>query len=159
MRFRDRVLFLGFAIVDRLFGTQWVQAELKRRRNRLAEHQARVANIEQEIDHLEVQLEGLHLQLCLLYLRHRYMADLENWLRFESGGSDEPGLNLLIDHLVKPRLAAIDVHETTPDHHVYQLRPDWSAIAAEIDDAARMLEPETLAWLRQRVTNQSQSTA
>lgn len=159
MKFRDRVLFLGLAVVDRLFGTRWVQAELERRRNRLAEHRARVANIEQEIDHLQVQLEGLHLQLCLLYLRHRYMADLENWLRFESGGSDEAGLNLLIDHLVKPRLAAIEMHETAPDHHVYHLHPDWRAIAAAIGDAAKMLEPETLAWLRQRATNQSQSTA
>jgi hypothetical protein len=159
MKFRDRVLFLGLAIVDRLLGTQWVQGELERRRNRLAEHRARVANIQQEIDHLQVQLEGLHLQLCLLYLRHRYMADLENWLRFESGSSDEAGLNLLIDHLVKPRLAAIEMHETAPDHHIYHLRPDWGAIAAAIGDAAKMLEPETVAWLRQRVTNQAQSTA
>jgi hypothetical protein len=159
MKFRDRVLFLGLAIVDRLFGTHWVQRELERRRNLLTEHQTRVANIQREIDYLQVQLETLHLQLCLLYLRHRYMAGLENWLHFESGGSDEPGLDILIEHLVKPRLAAIEMHETAPDHHVYHLRPDWGAIAAAIGDAANVLEPETLAWLHQRIANQSRSMA
>lgn len=158
MRFRDRILFLGLSIVDRLFGTRWVQRELERRRQRLAEYQARMANIQQEIDYLQVRLEGLHLQLCLLYLRHRHMTGLEDWLRFESGGSDEPGLDILIEHLVKPRLAAIEVQETTPGHHVYHLRPDWKAIATAVGDALKMLEPETLTWLRQQVVNQSQFT-
>lgn len=158
MRFRDRILFLGLSIVDRLFGTRWVQRELERRRQRLAEYQARMANIQQEIDHLQVRLEGLHLQLCLLYLRHRHMTGLEGWLRFESGGSDEPGLEILIEHLVKPRLAAIEVQETAPGHHVYHLRPDWKAIATAVGDALKMLEPETLTWLRQQVANQSQFT-
>ncbi len=158
MRFRDRILFLGLSIVDRLFGTRWVQRELERRRQRLAEYQARMANIQQEIDQLQVRLEGLHLQLCLLYLRHRHMTGLEDWLRFESGGSDEPGLEILIEHLVKPRLAAIEVQETAPGHHVYHLRPDWKAIATAVGDALKMLEPETLTWLRQQVANQSQFT-
>lgn len=158
MRFRDRILFLGLSIVDRLFGTRWVQRELERRRQRLAEYQARMANIQQEIDHLQVRLEGLHLQLCILYLRHRHMTGLEDWLRFESGGSDEPGLEILIEHLVKPRLAAIEVQETAPGHHIYHLRPDWKAIATAVGDALKMLEPETLTWLRQQVANQSQFT-
>lgn len=158
MRFRDRILFLGLSIVDRLFGTRWVQRELERRRQRLAEYQARMANIQQEIDQLQVRLEGLHLQLCLLYLRHRHMTGLEDWLRFESGGSDEPGLEILIEHLVKPRLAAIEVQEIAPGHHVYHLRPDWKAIATAVGDALKMLEPETLTWLRQQVANQSQFT-
>lgn len=155
MRFRDRILFLGLSIVDRLFGSRWVRRELERRRQRLAEYQARMANIQQGIDHLQVRLEGLHLQLCLLYLRHRHMTGLEDWLRFESGGSDEPGLDILIEHLVKPRLAAIEVQETAPGHHVYHLRPDWKAIATAVGDALKMLEPETLTWLRQQVANQS----
>jgi len=159
MRFRDRVLFVGLAIVDRVFGTHWVQRELKRRQNRLAEHQARMTNVQQEIDQLQDQLEKLHVQLCVLYLRGRYMADLEDWLRFEPGSGDEPGLDILIEHLVKPRLAAIEIHETAPDCHIYHLCPDWRAITAAIGDAAKLLEPETLAWLRQRVANQSQPTA
>lgn len=159
MRFRDRILFLGFAAADRLFGTRLVQRELDRRRERLAEYQARMANMQQEIDFLGERLEGLHLQLCLLYLRHRHMADVEDWLCFESGGSDEPGLDLLIEHLVKPRLAAIEMQETMPGHHVYHLRPDWEAIAAAMGDALETLEPETLAWLRQWTANQSHSAA
>ncbi len=157
MRFRDRLLFLGLAIVDRLFGSRWVQRELTRRQERVAEYQARMAHIQQEIEQLQVQLDGLHVQLCLLYLRHRHMAGLENWLRFESGGDDEPGLDLLIEHLVKPQLAAVEMHETATGHHVYHLHPNWRAIAAAIDDATTTLEPETLAWLHQRVADAPQS--
>lgn len=156
MRFRDRLLFMVLLVVDRLFGTHWVQRELDRRKEQLAEYQARTANIQQEIEHLGARLNGLHLQLCLLYLRQRHMTGLEDWLRFESGGSDEPGLDLLIEHLVKPRLAAIETHETSPGHHVYHLHPDWGGIAAAIGDEPKTLEPETLAWLRQRVAEQSQ---
>lgn len=159
MRFRDRILFLGLVIVDRLFSTHWVQRELERRRERLAEYQVRMADFQQEIDLLQVRLEKLHLQLCLLYLCHRQMMGLEDWLRFESGGSDEPGLDLLIEHLVRPRLATIEMHEIAPGHHVYHLHPDWKAIVAAIGDAAETLEPETLAWLHRRLANQSQSTA
>ena len=155
MRFRDRVLFLGFAIVDRLFGSRWVQRELDRRRSRLTEYQAQMANIQREVDRLAGLLEGLHLQLCLLYLCHRHMTDLDNWLRFESGGSDEPGLDLLIEHLVKPRLAAIEMREAASGHHVYHLLPNWTAIVAAIGETLDTLEPETLAWLRQRAANQS----
>jgi hypothetical protein len=159
VRFRDRLLFLGLAILDRLFGTSWVQQELDGRRERLATYQARMGDIEQEIDLLGERLEGLHLQLCLLYLRHRHMADVEDWLRFESGNSDESGLDLLIEHLVKPRLAAIEMQETAPGHHVYRLRPDWEAIVAAMGDGLETLEPETLAWLRQWTANQSHSAA
>ena len=157
MRFRDRVLFLGLAILDRLFGTRLVQRELDRRGERLAEYQARMTGIQQDIDLLGKRLEGLHVQLCLLYLRHRHMVDMEDWLRFESGGRDESGLDILIEHLVKPRLAAIEVRETMPGHHVYHLRPDWEAIVAAMGDAMETLEPETLAWLRQWTAKQSHS--
>ena len=159
MRFRDRFLFLALAVVDRLFGTRLVQRELDRRREHLAVYQARMADIQQEIDLLGERLEGLHLQLCLLYLRHRHMVDVDDWLRFESGGSDESGLDLLIEHLVKPRLAAIEMQEMVPGHHIYHLCPDWEAIAAAIGDALEMLEPETLAWLHQRMANQSHLAA
>lgn len=155
MRFRDRMLFLGLAIVDRLFGSRWVQRELDRRRKRLTEFQAQMVKIQHEVDQLAGRLEGLHVQLCLLYLRHRHMADLDNWLCFESGGSDEPGLDLLIEHLVKPRLAAIEMRDAASGHHVYHLLPNWTAIAAAIGETLDTLEPETLAWLRQRVANQS----
>ena len=159
MRFRDRVLFLALAVVDRLFSTHCVQRELDRRWRRLTEYQAQAARIQQDIERLEQGLEGLHLQLCLLYLRHRHVMDVDNWLRFETGDSEEAGLNLLIEHLVKPRLAAVEMQETTPGHHVYCLRPDWTAIAAAIGDPLETLEPEILAWLRQQIANRSQPIA
>ncbi len=158
MRFRDRILFLGLATVDKLFGSRWVQRELERRRKRVVAYQERMTNIQQEIGDLETRLDELHVQLCLLYLRHRYMTDVDNWLRFETGSNDERGLDLLIEYLVKPRLAAIEMHEIAPNHHVYHLRPDWTAIAAAIGDAPETLELEALAWLHQRIINQSLST-
>lgn len=158
MRFWDRVLFLGLAVVDKLFDSHLVQREMERRRKHLAVYQARVTNIQQKIDDLETQLTGLHLQLCLIYLRQRYMTDLDNWLRFETGGDDERGLGLLIEYLVKPRLAAIEMHEIAPRHHVYYLRPDWTAIAVAIGDTPETLELETFVWLQQRVASQYQPT-
>jgi len=159
MRWRDRLLFTTFLIVDKLFGTHLVQKEINRRQAVVAEYQRRTKDIQQEIGNLETHLTKLHLQLCLLYLHQRHITNLKNWLRFESGNTDEAGLDLLIEHLVKPRLAAVEVHETAPGHHVYHLRPDWGAIAAAIGNAAETLEPETMAWLQQQVTHQSQSTA
>jgi len=159
MKFRDRILFLGLALVDKLFGSNWVQRELDRRQKRLTVYRERIANVQREIDDLESHLDGLHVQLCLLYLRHRYMADLDNWLRFETGGSDEQGLELLIEYLVKPRLAAIEIHQVAPKHHVYFLQPDWAAIAVAIGDSPEMLEMDTLVWLHQRVASQSLSAS
>lgn len=153
MRLRDRLLFAVLLAVDKLFSTQWVQREVKRRQAIVAGYQRQAAGLQQEIEHLDAELTALHLRFCLLYLRQRHMADLENWLRFESGNSDEAGLDLLIKHLVKPRLATIEMHETAPGHHVYHLRPDWKAIAAAIGDTVETLEPETIAWLHQQVSN------
>lgn len=158
MRFRDRLLFTALLIVDRLFGTQLVQRETSRRQTIVAEYQRRATDIQHKVNDLETHLEELHLQLCLLYLRQRHASGSESWLHFESGGSDEAGLDMLIEHLVKPRLAAIEMRETAPDHHVYDLHPDWGAIAAAIGDTTETLETETLAWLRRRVTNQSMSS-
>lgn len=153
MRFRDRVLFLVLAAADRLLGTHWVHTELDRRWRRLTTYQAQMGDIRQEIARLESGLEKLQLQLCLIYLRHRHMIDLDNWLRFESGGSEEPGLDLLIEHLVKPRLATVEMRETTPGHHLYHLHPDWTAIAATIGEPLEALEPEIRTWLRQRMAD------
>jgi hypothetical protein len=153
MRLRDRLLFAVLLVVDKLFGTQLAQQEVNRRQAIVAGYQRQAAGLQQEIEHLDAELTALHLRFCLLYLRQRHMADLENWLRFESGNSDEAGLDLLIKHLVRPRLAAIETHETTPGHHVYHLRPDWRAIAAAIGDTVETLEPETIAWLHQQVGN------
>jgi hypothetical protein len=158
MRFRDRALFLVLAVADRLLGTHWVQTELDRRWKRLTEYQAQMGDMQQEMARLESGLEKLQLQLCLIYLRHRHMMDLDNWLHFESGGSEEPGLDLLIEHLVKPQLAAVEMQETTPGHHVYHLRPYWTAIAAAIGEPLEALEPEIRTWLRQRMADGCQPT-
>jgi hypothetical protein len=158
MTLRDRFLFGLLLLIDRLFGTRWTQRVLARRHARLAEYQRRMSGIQSEIGQLEVHLDALHVQLCLLYLRQRHLMGLEDWLRFESGGDDEPGLDLLIEHLVKPRLAAVEMHETAPGHQVYHLRPDWRAVAAALGDSA-MLEPETLAWLHRQIAAQTESTA
>jgi hypothetical protein len=156
MRLRDRLWFALLLTLDKLLGTRLAQREVNRRHEMLIEYQRRAQSIQQEVAHLETRLEALHLQLCLLYLRQRHMTDVETWLQFESGSSDEAGLDLLIEHLVKPRLAAIEMHETAPGHQVYHLHPDWEAIASAIGDASETLEPETISWLHQQVAHQSQ---
>jgi len=156
MGFRDRLLFMLLTIGDKLFGAVWVQHELERRRARLAGYQSRVEAIQQETSQLESRMEALHVQLCMLYLRQRHMTHLENWLHFESGGDDEPGLDLVIEHLVKPRLAAIEMYQNSPDSYTYHLHPDWQAIAGAMGDSVKMMERETLVWLQQQTAGQGQ---
>lgn len=156
MTLRDRLLFGLLLAIDRLLGSRLAQRELARRHARLAEYQRRMDGIQEEVGRLEVRLNALHVQLCLLYLRQRHLLRQERWLCFESGGDDEPGLDLLIEHLVKPRLAAIEMQETAPGQQGYRLHPDWQAIAAAIGDAP-MLEPETVTWLQERVAAQTES--
>ncbi len=159
MKFWDRILFTGLAIVDGLFDSNLVERELERRRRRLQVYQKKIDDVQQKIDDLHAQLMGLHLQLCLTYLRQRYMADPNNWLRFETGSKDERGLELLIEYLVKPRLATIETHEIAPRHHVYHLQPDWSAIATAIGETPEVLEVEAFVWLQQQIAEQVQSQA
>jgi len=159
MRFRDRILFTILVIADKLFDTNLMQREVQRRQKLLADYRKQARNIHQEVSNLENQLEDLHLQLCLLYLRQRHVTDPQDWLYFETGDSNEAGLDLLIEHLVKPRLAAIKVREISPGHHAYHLHPDWKSIADVIGDINNILEPETLSWLHQRMLKQSQSKA
>lgn len=156
MRFWDRLWLTLLLTADRLFGTRWLERELSRRQSALAAYQNRAEGIQHAIEHLEDHLEALHLQLCILYLRQRHMIDPANWLALESGGDDEPGLNLLIQHLVRPRLAAVETQTLAPGRHAYLFRPHWQAIVTTLENVAVTLEPDTVAWLRRQIAGSSE---
>jgi hypothetical protein len=94
-------------------------------------------------------LEAANLQLCLLYLRQRNLLSPQRWLHFDPvNPQEDQGLDLLINHLVKPRLAAIEMQEVESNHYIYRLKPDWAAIGDFLAQREADLQPEIANWLK-----------
>jgi hypothetical protein len=156
----------GLGIIDRLFATDLLEREVARRKAELARSEARLAEISQQLAKLEGLLEAANLQLCLLYLRQRNLLSPQRWLHFDSANpKEDQGLDLLINHLVKPRLSAIEVQEASSrgpalslskgsargvekNHYIYKLEPDWAAIGDSLAQWKADLQPEIADWLK-----------
>jgi hypothetical protein len=159
MRTSEKIFLASLIIVDRLFATNFVEREIVRRKAKVAHSEARLAEISEQLVRLEQLLETANLQLCLLYLRQRKLLWPHRWLHFDTGNPQEDkGLDLLIEHLVKPRLAAIEVREASSrgsargvekGRYIYQLDPDWAAISAFLAQREADLQPEIAEWLDQ----------
>ena len=54
----------------------------------------------------------------------------------------------MINHLVKPRLAAIEIQEVEKNHYIYKLEPDWAAIGDYLTQHEADLQPEIADWLK-----------
>jgi hypothetical protein len=148
MRTGDKILLAGLGIIDRLFATDLLEREVARRKAKIARSEARLAEISEQLVKLEGLLEAANLQLCLLYLRQRELLSPQRWLHFDTANPQEDqGLDLLIHHLVKPRLAAIAVREAERNHYVYKLAPDWTAIGDFLAQREADLQPEIANWL------------
>ena len=149
MRTGDKILLAGLGIVDRLFATNLLEREVARRKAKVARSEARLAEISEQLVKLGGLLEAANLQLCLLYLRQRNLLSPQRWLHFDSANpEEEQGLDLLINHLVKPRLAAIEIQEVEKNHYIYKLKPDWAAIGAFLAQREADLQPEIADWLK-----------
>jgi hypothetical protein len=145
---RDRILFTVLILVDHLLGTNLVEKELSRREAKVARYRARMAELEKQLTRLEGLLGAINLRLCLLYLRERSLLSLERWLSFDPNNPEEDkGLDLLMENLVKPRLATIEMDEVEEGHYVYHLQPDWAAIRAFFAEQQADLEPDMERWL------------
>jgi len=148
VRTGDKILLAGLSIVDRLLATDLLEREVARRRAKVARSEARLAEISQKLAKLGGLLEAANLQLCLLYLRQRELLSPQRWLHFDSANPQEDqGLDLLINHLVKPRLAAIEMREVEKNHYIYKLAPDWAAIGDYLAQREADLQPEIAGWL------------
>lgn len=149
MRIGNRILLASLVIIDRLFGTSLVEREVARRKAEVARHEARLSEISEQLVNLGELLETANLQLCLLYLRQRNLLLPHRWLYFDLANSQEDkGLDLLIHHLVKPRLAAIEIQEIEKDRYIYKLTPDWAAISDFLAERQADLQPEIAEWLK-----------
>jgi len=138
-------------IIDRLFATNLVEREIARRKAKIARYEAHLAELAKQLATLEERLEAANLQLCLLYLQQRELLLPHRWLRFDPANFEEDeGLDSLIEHLVKPRLAAIEVQEVGQNHYIYKLDPDWAAIYAFLSRWEEDLQPEVADWLAQK---------
>ncbi len=158
MRTGDKILLAGLGIIDRLFATSFLEREVARRKARVARSEARLAEISEQLLKLEAMLETANLQLCLLYLRQRNLLSPQRWLHFDSANPQEdPGLDLVIHHLVKPRLATIETQEASSrgsargvekSHYIYRLEPDWAAIGDYLAQREADLQPEIADWVK-----------
>jgi hypothetical protein len=143
------MLLAGLGIVDRLFATDFLGREVARRKAKVARSEARLAEISEQLVKLGGLLEAANLQLCLLYLRQRNLLSPQRWLHFDPAHpQDDQGLDLLINQLVKPRLATVEVREVEKNHYVYKLAPDWAAIGDFLAQREADLQPEIADWLK-----------
>jgi hypothetical protein len=149
MRIDDKILLVGLGIIDRLFATSFLEREVARRKAKVARSEARLAEISEQLLKLGELLEAANLQLCLLYLRQRNLLSPQRWLHFDPvNPQEDQGLDLLINHLVKPRLAAIEMQEVESNHYIYRLKPDWAAIGDFLAQREADLQPEIANWLK-----------
>ncbi len=149
MRTGDKILLAGLGIIDRLFATNLLEREVARRKAKVARSEARLAKISEQLVKLEGLLEAANLQLCLLYLRQRELLSPHRWLHFDTANPQEDqGLDLLVHHLVKPRLAAIEMQEIEKNRYIYKLKPDWAAIDSCLSQWEADLQPEIADWLK-----------
>ena len=148
MKTRDKILFTAFILVDHLLGTKLAEKELARREAKVARYKARMTDLEEQLTKLEGLLGAINLRLCLLYLRERSLLSPERWLSFDSNDPEEDrGLGLVIEHLVKPRLATVETDQVEEGHYIYHLQPDWAAIRAFFAEQQADLEPDMRGWL------------
>lgn len=148
MKARDKILFTALILVDHLLGTNLAEKELSRREAKVARYRARMTELEKQLTRLEGLLRALNLRLCLLYLRERSLLSPERWLSFDpSDPEEDKGLDLIIEHLVKPRLATVEMDEVEEGHYVYHLQPDWAAIRLLLAEQQTDLEPDMKGWL------------
>jgi len=149
MKISDRILLTSLGTIDRLFATNLLEREVARRKARVARSEARLAEISEQLLKLGELLEAANLQLCLLYLRQRNLLSPQRWLHFDPvNPQEDQGLDLLINHLVKPRLAAIEMQEVEKNHYIYRLEPDWAAIGDFLTQREADLQPEIANWLK-----------
>ncbi|MGQ9627348.1 MAG: hypothetical protein ACUVV0_10655 [Anaerolineae bacterium] len=151
MKTRDKIFFLFLILLDRIMGTDLVEKELTRRREKVARYEAQLAALEERLTELEGKLETIQLRLCLLYLRERSIQSPESWLRFDPKDPVEnEGVDWLIEHMVKPRLAAIEEEQVAQNHYVYHLKPDWEAIRCLLAREGIALDPSLEGWLESK---------
>ena len=139
----------SLGIIDHLFATDLLEREVARRKVNVTRSEARLAEISEQLVKLGKLLEAANLQLCLLYLRQRELLLPHRWLSFDTANPQEDqGLDLVINHLVKPRLAAVEMQEAEKSPYIYKLEPDWAAIGAFLAQREADLQPEIADWLK-----------
>ena len=148
MKTRDKILFTALILFDHLWGTHLAEKELSRRGAKVARYRAQMTELEKQLTRLEGLLGAINLRLCLLYLRERSLLSPERWLSFDSNDPEEDrGLGLVIEHLVKPRLATVETDQVEEGHYIYHLQPDWASIRAFFAEQQADLEPDMRGWL------------
>jgi hypothetical protein len=162
MRWTTRLKLQLLLIIDRLFNTDFAQQELDQRQVRLAQLDAQLTQINRQLKTLAQDSSAYQTALYLTLLKARSeRPDVTDWLHFvpESDG-EEQLLQGLIDYLVKPRLAAVDVIslEGQTNAYAYRLHPDWETIRAHLGPSVLTAELENWLIERQRAQNAKETS-
>jgi hypothetical protein len=145
-----RLLSISLGWLDWLLNVHWGEKLLNRLSRRwearLDQLDATLADLEKERQQIQMQAEALAIQAATIYLGGRSL--IFNELRFDPAiAHDEEMLDASIDLLVKQRLATIESVEIEPEHYVYHLAPDWTAIHRRLSAAVEQAGPESTEWL------------
>ncbi len=147
MRWTTRLHTRLLMITDRLFGTRLVQWELGRQQRKIERLTAQLNVINRDLEALAQDMAAQQLVLCLIELaaRRERMGGVD-WLCFAPRrDGEEVLLDSAIEHLVKPRLASVDVEPDGDADYTYHLHLDWTAIAARLESAPEVTE--LIAWM------------
>jgi len=137
-RLRTRVLI----VTDRLFGTRLVQRELRRQQRKIEHLTTQLNAINRDLEALAQDMAAQQLILCLIELAaRRERSGGTDWLCFAPHRDGEEALlDSAIEHLVKPRLASVDVEPDGDAGYTYHLHLDWPAITARLGSAPEVTE-------------------
>ncbi len=145
-----RLRFWALLVTDRLLGTHLVDREMVHLQYHIETFAAQVSVLRQRMEDLDFLLHIAQVQMSVLYLRQRYLLRPATWLCFapNEGPDEEKSLDLLVNRLVRHRLAAVRTEAAGEGNYVYHLRPDWDA-SENLLSHSQGLDPVTIAWLEE----------
>ncbi|MCP4543197.1 MAG: hypothetical protein GY832_39290 [Chloroflexi bacterium] len=144
-----RLRFWVFQATDRLLGTHLVEQEMVRLQHHVEMVGTRASDLHQQIEDLNLLLHVVQLQMCVLYLHQRQILRPATWLRFipDEGPDEEKSIDILVNRLVKHKLATIRTEADDEGTYIYHLRPDWKAIGDLLSNSQGFDNSVIVTWL------------
>ena len=146
-----RLRFWALLVTDRLLGTHLVDREMVCLQRHVGMFESQVSVLRQQMEDLNLLLHVVQLQMCVLYLRQRHILRPETWLCFapNEGPDEEKSLDLLVNRLLKHKLATVRTEAAGEGNYIYHLRPDWEAIGSLLSNSQGFNDCMTVAWLEE----------
>ncbi len=146
-RFRFWVRF----VTDRLLGTHLVDRDMVRLQHYVGMVDTQVSVLRQQMEDLNLLLHIVQVQMCVLYLRQRHILRPATWLCFapDEGPDEEKSLDMLVNRLLRHKLATVRTETVGERSYIYHLQPDWEAIVNLLSDNQGLDNAVIVAWLEE----------